>query len=359
MKKIIVIVGLVLLLAACSQQPKPTPSPVDTTLDIQLTGGESFGGSIAGALENSFGAPQIVANNSRKPFVIFGNNKNVFVRTWNGATWQSLGGLRNSSSAVASSPDLAISATNTLFTTWVESPGPSYGNGDIYVKQRVSGTWTQQGGKLNTLPARDPAIALDTNSVPYVAFGQGEVFNEATNDLVVKTFKNGSWQSVGDPLDVSTTYEKRAPSIIIDNNGYPVVAWQEWNMNAAGDVKSYVKRWNGSSWIRLGGDYLNSIIDGVTDAALEIDQAGKPVISFTEFGLVLCVKRFENNAWRYISRALNVQKGVDFRPNNLAYAPDLFINAEGYVFTSWKEDIQNPGQFSDFGLNIYAINLGK
>jgi hypothetical protein len=410
MKKLTAVLGLVLLLAACSQQPNPTNTPTNTTLDIQLTGGESLGGSIVGALQNAdYSAPQIVANSARKPFVAFNNNKNVFVRTWNGTSWQSAGALRNSSSAVASSPDLAVSLSDSLFATWVEGPGPSYGNGDIYVKQRVSNTWTQLGSKLNTLPARDPAIALDANGVPYVAFGQGEVFNEATNDLVVKAFKNGSWQTVGGPLDVNTLFEKRAPSIVIDNNGYPVVAWQEWNMNAAGDVLSYVKRWNGSSWqilgstgvfnlihdlaisstgtlyiarttygsqvtnrddlyverwngrnwISLGGDYLNSILDGVTDAALEIDPTGKPVVSFTEFGLVLCVKRFENGAWKYISRALNRERGVDFRPYTIAYAPDVFINSQGYVFASWKEDITVPGQFSDVGLNIYATNLGK
>jgi hypothetical protein len=50
---------------------------------------------------------------------------------------------------------------------------------------------------------------------------------------------------VGAALDIAPANQVFAPSLVLDKNGKPVVAWQEDTNNTS---IAYLKTWNGSSW---------------------------------------------------------------------------------------------------------------
>lgn len=335
--KYISLVLLLVLLAACSQSEFKTDEPeTNITLNAQVVGGWQFlGGGVHGQTFTSYPVPRIALSLTNKPFVTFSNSGNVFIKTWNGTLWRDLGNVRNNATLEATRSDITVNASGTPLVTWVEAACASC-EGNIYVKQRVGTSWTQLGGRLNSRPARDPVIALDQNGVPYVAFGQG-FYLEPTSDMYVKVFKNGVWSTLGGALDVNTTYEKRAAKLVIDSNGNPVVAWLEVNVNVPGDIRSYIKRWNGSRWQRVGADFLNGSIYRVYYLSLEIDTSNRPVISYTENDQTF-VKRFVGNGWQYLGRFVNRALNDAALPLGTSSTPDLAIDVNGIPFVTFIED---------------------
>jgi hypothetical protein len=392
------LVGMILL-SACSQYEP------HTNLDSQIVGGwQNVGGGLYNQVFSSYPVPHMALSPTNKPFVTFSNNSNVFVKTWNGTLWRDLGNVRNNATLEATRSDITVNASGTPLVTWVEAACASC-EGNVYVKRRVGTSWTQLGGKVNSRPARDPVIALDKNGVPYVAFGQG-FYLEPTSDLYVKVFKNGVWSTLGGALDVNTTHEKRAAKLVIDNNGNPIVAWLEVNVNVPGDIRGYIKRWNGSSWQLLGSDtddvfaidlaldssglpyrarvivtgltqetkrydlfvekwsgsgwrmvgadFLNSSLYRVSYISLEIDGSDRPVIAYTEDNAInsnnnqIFVKRFVGNGWQYLGRFVNRALNDAALPLGTSSTPDLAIDANGLPLVTFVEES------SVAPLNIYV-----
>jgi hypothetical protein len=88
------------------------------------------------------------------------------------------------------------------------------------------------------------------------------------------------WLDLGDVLDVDKKNFTFEPAIVTDKDGKIVVAWYE--QDASSQTRVYVKRWTGTAWEQLG-DVLNTVADSnANDPSLAIDSQNRPVVAWHE-----------------------------------------------------------------------------
>jgi hypothetical protein len=177
-----------------------------------------------------------------------------------------------------------------------------------------------------------PSIA-DVGGVPYVAFQQPGT--GGTREVFVDRWNGTSWVRVGGSFTVGTTTQAENPSIA-DVNGVPYVAWMQVTIGK-GDV--YVAHWNGSSWIRNGGA-LNvssssvasfpsiAAVGGVAYVAWSEQAAGQPAQVY--------VAHWSGSAWVDDGGSLNASATDSARTPSI-----VGIGAVPYV--AWAEDSGSGG----------------
>lgn len=113
----------------------------------------------------------------------------------------------------------------------------------------VSAAWAQIGGReLATSPAsQQPSLALcGQPTVAWIETGPPG----ATGRLNVWRFSGTAWTKLGVGVLNQSSAANAAEPTLDCVDGQPVVAWTE-GAGAARNV--YIKRWNGSAWVAVGG----------------------------------------------------------------------------------------------------------
>ncbi|MCY1079879.1 Ig-like domain-containing protein [Archangium lansingense] len=170
------------------------------------------GSALNGTSNGSAYKPALVLDSSGNPIVAWqesdGFNENIYIRRWTGTTWQSVGAGAISavndtgSSPVATparNPSLAVRGNN-LYVAWDEMNVEGFSA--IYVWKSVNGgAFTSagaSGGRVHAVggftSATKPSLVLDSNSQPIVAF-QEQTLEEhyPTNIYVMRLQQDGSW----------------------------------------------------------------------------------------------------------------------------------------------------------------------
>jgi len=194
----------------------------------------------------SVGSPSMALDSSGKPVVAWGESDgtsdNIYVKRWDGTTWQQVGAtfLDANTNKYAREPSIALDSSGQLVVAWSESDGTS---NNIYVKRWDGTTWQQVGATFldaNTnKSAYEPSIALDSSGKPIVAWDEAD---GTSDNIYVKRWDGTTWQQVGATfLDANTNKYARDPAIALDSSGKPVVAWTE-DDSTSNNI--YVKRLN-------------------------------------------------------------------------------------------------------------------
>jgi Bacterial Ig-like domain len=116
------------------------------------------------------------------------------------------------------------------------------------------------------------SIAVGEDGSPFVAFADGA-------GVWVKRWDGASWVDVGGALGDAAPPGSSLPAIALDAGGAPVVAWNE---GAYGSRKLLVARFDGASWTRLGGPLNASSAHDAYCVALALDARGLPVVAWAE-----------------------------------------------------------------------------
>jgi hypothetical protein len=102
-------------------------------------------------------------------------------------------------------------------------------------------------------------LALDSNGRPVVAWQE----NPGVPDIYVRAWDGSAWSELdgsGSGGGVSNTPGFSSyPSLVVDHDDRPAVAWQE----STGEYEIYVRRWNGSTWAEAGSGAASN--GGVSD----------------------------------------------------------------------------------------------
>ena len=130
--------------------------------------------------------------------------------------------------------------------------------------------WKALGPALNTSStsrALFPDMALDSTGTPIVSFVDGSP-SDFMGSLYVKRWNGSSWVLLGGAIDRINTTWPVAPILRIDKAGFPAVAY--WLQRTASRSPSIVRRWDGSSWVSLGE--VPCTLDGFGDLAFDQDN---------------------------------------------------------------------------------------
>ena len=157
--------------------------------------------------------------------------------------------------------------------------------------------WQQVGSSVAT--GSSASLALDeATGYPVVAY-------DDSSNIYVKRWNGSNWVQLGGILDVNTN-SSFDPSLALDSSSNPVVSWWEFDFDG-NSYNIYVKRWDGSSWVQLGTFLDANTNQNAFNPSLALDSAGNPVVSWSESDGIsenIYVKRWNGSSW------VNVGSGV-------------------------------------------------
>jgi hypothetical protein len=225
----------------------------------------------------------------------------VQVRWWNGQAWQDFGAALHASttSSWIYEVSLALDGAGLPVVAWneAEQVNGSYTNRRIHVRRWTHAGWAALGGALSIKAsgseASRPVLRLSKTGVPVLAWSEPNTDLTKTKaaDIHVLRWEEGQWRQLGDSLS-TTAGETPAwkPSLVIDDNGAPFIAWVESDGTAN---KVHLRRWSGTEWQTLEG--TESVIEASTrggDPSLQLDAAGNPWVAWVTDKYVAHVYRF-------------------------------------------------------------------
>jgi hypothetical protein len=195
-----------------------------------------------------------------------------------GNGWVVLGSALTTASEVDPTPSLALDINHPV-VAYVEAIA-----GDIarlLVKRLEGSDFVVLGGSaLNAgsiTAASEPSLVTTPTGQPYVAWIQG---NGIQQNLFVARFNGVAWESVGGagiPLNFGASSVASSPSIRLDAQRRPMVAWIE-----NGSVK--FKRFDGTAWVAAGGGEGPAGASG-NRVRLSVDATGIPVLAWRQTGV--------------------------------------------------------------------------
>jgi hypothetical protein len=345
MKQFACILFIVVILSGCARQDLAEGGLESLATWSNLGGNvDSFNSERIYSLAFNAAGDPIVATTASRLFPFSGQNIwQVRVKQWEDQQWTDLGGVLNvRTSRNAQGPSLAVDKLGRPLVTWSEDTPRSLGEGsNIYVKRWDGEAWVSLGEALDVISggASYPSLAVDSQNRPVVAwreFGPGDFNN---GNLYVKRWENDlAWAQLGDALDIDLGGDVFQNSIAVDPSDRVVVAWTE-NDNI------YVKRWNGSRWLSLGGPLDINLTDRAFYPSLALSSTGQPYVAwdalrfdaFFNATRHVYVKRWDRNGtWTQLGGA--VSAGVRGQLPTLAISG---TNTPMVAWASWGSSAPN------------------
>ncbi|QDE71557.1 hypothetical protein BHS09_33750 [Myxococcus xanthus] len=155
----------------------------------------------------------------------------------------------------------------------------------LHVFQWVPPTWQPLGGRLNAPEAAElsgASLVVDSEGRPVVAWS-------AADGIRVQRWEADQWRPLGAVQRVGmgpeATVSTGAPALSVDGSGGVFLAWAEAESSEVG-AGLYVRHWNGSGWVAVGGRLIHEGLDAlnhqVSEPALATTPDGRPVAVWAE-----------------------------------------------------------------------------
>lgn len=202
-----------------------------------------------------------------------------------------------------------------------------------------------------------------TNAVDVVLKTQGleqkvvawSEWDGSTFNVHVSRYSEQGWNPVGGALSAqSGATSAQRPSLELDGEGNPVVAWKESNEGGSSS-NLYVRRWTGALWESLGdGVNQEASIVQADDPALVLDGSGNPVVAWAGTDGTttnIYVHRWVSGHWELLGDVLSANPG-----QTVAAHPSLRIDNEGVPIVAWDEA---DGPINKQTRNVYVYRLNR
>jgi hypothetical protein len=253
---------------------------------------EELGGSATlGGISNSIGqatATLAAVDGGGNPIVAWGvwgdSAAKTYLREWTGASWIGLGGSE-SGDGIEPGLDtftfanvLAVDATDNPVIAWFGSWDSDHPI-EFAMRRWGGSVWEDPGiSELSAWSTEGQALALDANSLPTAVWSEND-------EIYLRRWNGATWEELGGSASgggVSNTYYGSiGPNIAVDADGDPSVVWIE---RFADHNAVYLKRWDGTAWQELGGsasgDGVNGSVSEWYSCAIVMDTAGDPIVSW-------------------------------------------------------------------------------
>ncbi|RKG87722.1 hypothetical protein D7W82_12755 [Corallococcus sp. CA049B] len=316
-----------------------------------------------------------------------GTSKNVYVARWTGTTWSILGSGLSGLAGVgtdATQPTLLVDSMNRPVVAWREVAG-SGGSPQIFVRR-----WTGTGWEsLPSIPVFDidwgisgPSLAADLNGVLHLyALNSNEAiaqighyqltaggqtwtrtaiprppdsarvysFSTATaanniyatysilalsnnEDGVLIGIAENDSSPMGDHLLGKTSW---SPSIAVDSNGRPWVAWAESASTPSSDGRIQWARWEGTNW--TSPQTIDTSSTGNTEPVLAM-RTGTPYI-LAWSGIIgaernILLSRWIGGSWQAVAQPINAVAST----GTPASKPSVELDSNGHPLVAWTEE---------------------
>jgi hypothetical protein len=222
-------------------------------------GGSDTGGGVSntgsGPGQSPSGeSPALAVDSQGQPVVVWENlasAREIYLKRWSGTAWEELGGSASGGGISAQTvearvPTVAIDSLDRPLVAWEQSS-------TLYLRRWNGAQWEELGGSgsvglgLSNHRTR-PCVASGAAASLVIAFWSGSC-------IFVKRWTGTQWEELAGSATgtgISGSLEAVGPpSLVLDSQGNPLVAWSS---EATGNSEIYVVRWNGSAWVPHGAD---------------------------------------------------------------------------------------------------------
>ncbi len=324
-----------------------------------------------------------------------GTSKNIYVRRWNGTSWESFGNALNAVATAgthADMPALVLDAANLPIVVWEEMDATS-GPTNLYGKRWTGSTWeslpqipaetaadtkryaptvvfdsagtlviaaTYYTGvsfqvltfKLNTLdntwsdvsPPRpsdlispsNPNLAMDSTGNWFIAYAANSESLGQWGISVQRRDSYGTWSDkIGSSVASPSKYIAHQASIALNGVGSPYIAWKEASTWNSPNSLIHAALWNGSSWQMIGSTVSNSTTSN-SNPSLVMDKDGNPLIAWSGYAspeTAIWVSRWNGSDWLPVGSSLSAETGV----STAGLRPTLALDKNGQPLVAWHE----------------------
>ncbi len=222
---------------------------------------------------------------------------------------------------------------------------------DIVLKRFRAGVWEEPDGAENRVmgvtrneedAVYDPSVALDSAGNPIVVWASQIRFPEGTRHVYAKRYDGAHWVELAGSATDSGVSEGSGvqPAVAVGADNLPVVAWTK----STGDSSNiYLKRFDGTSWIEIGGSGSgNGVSNTITDSRwpwVAVDGDGDLIVAWSEeISQVrqLYVRRFNGATWEDLAGCAS-QTLILGSTGELG-GKVLDMSADGSIFVAWAEN---------------------
>ncbi|WP_075207313.1 Ig-like domain-containing protein [Archangium violaceum] len=293
-----------------------------------------------------------------------GGKSSIYVYRWDGNAFTPIGSaLNGTSSGSAYKPALVLDGSGNPIVAWQESDGF---NENIYIRRWTGTTWQSVGSGVISAendtrsspvatPARNPSLAIRGNDI-YVAWDEMNI-DEFSAIYVWKSVNGAAFTSVGSYGGVVSAVSKftsaTKPSLVLDSNGQPIVAFQEQTLEEYSPTNIYVMRLQSNgSWASavppFYGDDTNGYVSGglsastgatyARDCSLAIDAQNNLYLAWTEESYIdgpRDIQIFRSTgpqSWERVGDPMSAYGGYTY-----AGQARLQATPSGNLFITWKE----------------------
>jgi hypothetical protein len=259
------------------------------------------------------------------PWAAWGEAGLLHVTRWTGSAWEEPApSVNRSSNSAAERPELKIDSRGRPWVLWSEV-APSVNADNVYLAFLDGKSWSLiDNGTLTTdlqSSSRSRSLALGPGDKPVAAFSQ--LVPGHDYQVFAGPWAGTQWTSLGGTLNLSPDAYAGFPSLVLDPQGYPVVAF----LQASAGSKIIVKRWTGSQWTLVGTP--GSLGARNPKVALSLGQA--PVVAAIERLVGITVRQRSKTGW--------VDLGQDVStPGAFVDTLDVAVDSQGDPWVLWAED---------------------
>ena len=339
--------ALLLMLGAAPGQPEANAGWVE------IGAGSASGDGISDD-QGHAANPSLAITPTGTPIIAWSATGEIYVRRWNGTTWAEIGagsatgdGI-SENSGVSGWPSLALMPDGSPIIAWEDD---STGDQEIYVRRWNGSTWVEMGGSAsgggisqNGGDSRWPSLRVSAAGVPYVAW---EDLSGGDREIFVRRWNGTAWVEVGSGSATgggisNDSAGSRRPSLGIDAAGNLFVAWENINPPTH-DI--YVKSWNGTFWVEMGGSATSGGISNDSAQSywpsLAVPPDGKPVVVWgsdpTGSGMdEIFVRRWSGSDWVEMGSGSASGSGISNTSGESWFA-SLAIAADGRPVVAWQD----------------------
>jgi hypothetical protein len=199
-----------------------------------------------------------------------------------------------------------------------------------------------------------PQVALDPAGRPVVAWRT----SGAVSGIHLRRWDGDRWIELGGSATgrgiMSDEGEAQQPALALDREGRP---WVAWGVKSPKSMAVRVRRWSGEAWEDAGalleGEGHDSI-DIPPVPGLHLDSSGRAVVAwhYTQGnGRLLHCRRLEGNRWTDLE-ARSATGALPNHPFLNSLRSSLAVDREGNPWLAWAERIAGRWQ-------IYVLRRGR
>lgn len=312
---------------------------------VSLGGSGDPGGISDDPFESRLG--EIAFDSQGRPHVVWmsfdssANQRSIYYRYWDGATWAEVGGSASGRGVSQSFnpywPKMAIVNDQPYITYETYNAAPQ---GAIHVKRLAGNVWEEIDGSATgsgiasgTGDSRLVSVASDGATL-YVAW-QGD--GAGVNDAYVAQLGPAGWQPLGDSLALGGLSSSTAGVdrvAIRARSGRAIVSWTD-----TGSESSRLLYLESGTWTELGGSgsgpVMSDGLEPVFRLDTDLDADGNPLAAWTypDAPADIFVSRWTGASWEPATTGAFYQT-----PGHSDY-PRVAAADDGNVYVVWEEEL--------------------